>query len=127
MLSNGDFEPYSFDLFGKSLIESPISTINDGEGQITYVSTLLYKLADYFQNHMDFDFKQGYHDLNLEEGYKLFFNQPSRYDLEILEKQLSIGNNLCFLEQSKDPATVFWYLISYLKHMNYTLTHPSFT
>ena len=66
------------------------------------MSTLLYKLADYFQNHMHFDFRQeiiNFYSEDLETGYKLFFNPPSKSELEILELQLSVGNNLCYIEQ----------------------------
>ena len=64
-LADGQCEIYSFDVFGKRLIECPVTPINEhGEHEmilrkhkyLTHISTLLYKLADYFQNQMHFDF-----------------------------------------------------------------------
>ena len=77
---------------------------------------------------MQFDFRQeilDFYSEELETGYKLFFNAPQKSELEILELQMSVGNNLCYIESIQDPSTVFWYLISYLKHMNFSLIHKN--
>ena len=53
----------------------------------------------------------------------MFFPPPRRHELEIIEKHLSCGNNLCFIDTVENPTAVFWFLISYLKNMGQSLVN----
>jgi hypothetical protein len=67
----GDIDCFSFDVFGHRLIDSPITSVLDirfpselgrttncgpGPARPSHVPTLLFRLTDYFQNQMDYDF-----------------------------------------------------------------------
>ena len=56
--SKGNYDRYGFDVFGQNLVESPVTLVLRDSENTNYVSTLLYKIADYFENRMQYDFSK---------------------------------------------------------------------
>ena len=63
------------------------------------------------------DADQEFYEFITDDGCKMFFPPPRRHELEIIEKHLSHGNNLCFIDSVENPTAVFWYLINFIKNM----------
>jgi len=53
----------------------------------------------------------------LEDNCKMFLPPPRRHELEIIEKHLSLCNNLDFINKVHNPPAIYQYLISLVKNM----------
>ena len=80
------------------------------------ISTLLFKIANYFKENQKTLFVNAY-----TKTRDLVFTPPHRVELEYIEINLSIASNLDFIDTVKNPAAVFWYLISFIKNLDDSL------